>query len=275
VIPQPRNRAGLERRKNDLTHLCTDEHAQFVVLADHLRAHTRETFDGIAGDVLSQSTYLRPEMHERFIRGDIHGLAEFVLDGYGTTMSERALKRVLAPAVYGELSRERAIARLSADMTGHADAANPTASFFFANRTRREIALAPYALMRDVTAYAPYLDRDVYDFLAALPASLLMDRTLHTEAISRAWPQYVHIPYEQKGIAIEDRGAARALAAELVGAVMQRRMGDWTRRAAQVPSLAATCLDGNAARLWQASLLLYLDQIVKVASGTAPPPRAR
>ncbi|MGH9349665.1 MAG: asparagine synthetase B family protein, partial [Vicinamibacterales bacterium] len=37
VIAQPRDRAAVERRKNLLTHLCTDEHAQFVVLAEHLR----------------------------------------------------------------------------------------------------------------------------------------------------------------------------------------------------------------------------------------------
>jgi hypothetical protein len=266
VISQPRNRAGLERRKNQDTHLCSDEHAQFVVLADHLREHTGETYDGIAGDVLSQSTYLRPELHERFVRGDIRGVAEFVLDGYGTMMSEAALRRVLTPRAYVALSRDRALTRLSAEIQRHADAPNPIGSFFFANRTRREIALAPYALMRELTVYAPYLDRELYDFLTGLPASLLMDRTLHSEAIARAWPQYAEIPYERKGLRIEDRPATRALAAEIVGAVMHHGMGEWVRRSALLPALVATCLDGDAERLWHGPLILYFDQIVKVAA---------
>jgi hypothetical protein len=275
VLDQPRNRAGLERRKNGLTHLCTDEHAHFVVLADHLRAHTQETYDGIAGDVLSQSGYLRPEVHERFARGDLHGVAEYVLSGYDTMMSEAALATVLARPIGAALSRERALARLLTEVAAHAGAPNPTASFFFANRTRREIALAPYGLMRDLTVYAPYLDRDLSDFLRALPATLVMDRALHTDAIARAWPQLARIPYERKGMKTPDRGAARAFAAELAVAVGRDGLRGWVRRATVLPGLLATCLDGESARLWRAPLLMYLDQIGKVAAATAARPRER
>lgn len=275
VLSQPRDRAALERRKNQATHACTDEHAQFVILADHLRAHTRETYDGIAGDVLSQSTYLRPEVHALFERGDLRSVAAFVLNGYGTMMAETALARVLAPPIYREVGPERAIARLMTEIAGHTEAANPTGSFFLANRTRREIALAPYALMRDVTAYAPYLDRDLYDLLAALPASLLMDRALHTDAIARAWPQYGQVPYERKGLRVQDRGAARVAAGAVMRAVLHERMRSWVRPSALLPGLTATLLDGSAERLWHAPLLLYLDQIMKVAAVPSAAPRAR
>ena len=275
VLVQPRDRAAVERRKNEATHLCTDEHAQFVVMSDHLRAHTRETYDGIAGDVLSQSTYLRPDILELFERGNFRGAAEFVLDGYGTMMGEGALARVLAPAVYRELSRERAVQRLAREMAGHADAANPVGSFFLANRTRREIALAPFALMRDVTAFAPYLDRDLYDVLAALPASLLMDRTLHTEAIAAAWPQYADVPYERKGLKVWDRGAARRLARDLAHIVIGDRVREWVRPSALLPGLGATLLDGNGERLWHTPLLVYLDQTTAVAAAANAVPRDR
>jgi len=266
VLDQPDGRAPLERRKNVATHLCTDEHAQFVALADHLRAHTRETYDGIAGDVLSQSAYLRREVQEKFDGGDIRGVAEFVLDGYGTMMSERALARLLAPAVVKEVTRERAVARLTTELARYADAPNPIAAFFFANRTRREIALAPYALMRDITVFAPYLDHDLFDLLAALPARLLMDRALHTEAIARAWPQHTRIPYERKGLLVEDRWAARALAAELLRASVRGPARAWLRTSAIAPALGATLLDGHAGRLWGASLLLWLDQTAAAAA---------
>lgn len=266
VIPQPRTRASLERRKNLLTHLCTDEHAQFVVLADHLRAHTRETYDGIAGDVLSQSTYLRPEVHALFRRADYEGVAAFVLDGYGTTMSQPALERVLAPAFCRELSRARAIARLSAEIVRHAGAPNPTGSFFLNNRTRREVALAPYALMRDLTVHAPYLDRDLFDFLAALPAEQLMDRALHSDAIARAWPQLAHLAYERKGATLDDRWAQRRLAAATLAAVLRPRSRALLRRQRLVPALAATLADGSSERLWHAWLVLYVDQIAEMAT---------
>ena len=266
VIPQPRNRAAIEREKNALTHLCTDEHAQFMVLASYLRANTRETYDGIAGDVLSQSTYLRPEVHARCARGDYAGVAAFVLDGYGTMMSEAALDRVLAPALRDELTRGRAIARLTAEIVPHADAPNPIGSFFLHNRTRREIALAPYALMRDLTVFAPYLDRDLFDFLSALPAEQLMDRTLHTEAIARAWPRYADLPYERKGVRIEDRWAERRLATAVALAATRRSSRPFVRGAALLPSLAWTLADGAAGRLWHAMLVLYLDQIAELAA---------
>ena len=275
VLEQPRNRLVLEREKNEATHVCTDEHAQFVIMARHLRAHTRETYDGIAGDVLSQSTYLRPEIDARFRAGDLRGAAEFVLDGYGTMITDRALARVLSPMMFRQLSRERALARLKQEMARHVDAPNPTGSFFLANRTRREIALAPFALLRDVTVFAPYLDRDVYEFLSALPAQLLMDRALHTDAIAKAWPRYAHVPYERKGTTVQDRGVARTVAQQLIGIAVGRHFRQWMRSSALLPPLAATVLDGNGERLWHAALLLYLDQIIAVAAAASAVPRAR
>jgi asparagine synthase (glutamine-hydrolysing) len=269
TIAQPAGRASLERRKNLATHLCTDEHAQFVVLAEHLRAHPRETYDGIAGDVLSQSTYLRPDVHTLFARGDFRGVAAYVLDGYGITMSEPALARVLAPEFARELTRERALARLTAEIATHADAPNPIGSFFLSSRTRREIALAPYGLMRDLIVYAPYLDRDLYDFLSALPADMVMDRTLHTDAIARGWPQLAALPYERKGLKVEDRWEQRKTAASLLAAVARHRTRPYLRRAALWPPLLATLADGAAHRLWPAALVLYLDQIADVSTNAA------
>lgn len=269
VFDQPRERAAVERRKNILTHFCTDEHAQFVVLADHLTANTRETYDGIAGDVLSQSTYLRAEVYELFTRRDYRGVAEFVLDGYGTMMAERALERVLAPELYRQMPRERAVARLMAEIAHHAEHANPIGSFFLNNRTRREIALAPYALMRDITVYAPYLDRDLHDYLSALPATLLMDRTLHTEAIAKAWPGHAGIPYERKGLTRDDRSAQRRLAAAVAAATMRSGARGILRRSTLLPALAATVADGMSSRLWHATLVLYLDQLAALSAVTA------
>ena len=39
------------------------------------------------------------------------------------------------------------------------------------------------------TAYVPYLDRAVFDFLAGLPEEMFADKTFHSETIARAHPQ--------------------------------------------------------------------------------------
>lgn len=263
VLPQYEDRAATEREKNRRTHLLADEHSQFVALADYLRAATRETYDGIAGDVLSQSRYLNPDAHARFSSGNPTAAAQYVLDGYGNTVSESALRHLLSPEWLRRLTRERAVARLAAEIESHADAPNPVASFYFWNRTRREIALAPYGVMRDIDVHAPYLDRDLFDLLAALPASLLMDRQLHTDAIVRAYPSVAGIPYEAPRVA-NARGPQRRLAASLIGAVLSSP--GVFRRGTLLPRLVATTVDGDAARLWHAALTLYLAQLTGVAA---------
>ena len=140
--------------------------------------------------------------------------------------------------------------------------------------TRREIALAPYGLMRDIVVYAPYLDAALYDFLAALPASVQMDRTLHTEAIARAWPRFAHVPYERKGAAVRDPRATRRLARTLTP-IAARGARRWIRAAGVLPRLAAAAIDGRPERLWNAALLFYVDHIAEVASAGAAASRAR
>jgi asparagine synthase (glutamine-hydrolysing) len=264
VVPQRRHRLAVEREKNAATHYCTDEHAQFVALASWLREKTTITYDGIAGDVLSQSSYLTPEAHAVFERGDPEACARHVLDGYHTMVSERALSRLIAPAVFREVPRERAIAHLAREIAIHLDARNPIASFFFWNRTRREIALSPFALLHGITVYAPYLDRDVFDLLAGLPASLLLDRRFHTDAIARAYPRMAEVPYEARAVESRHPWLQRRLAAGLARVVAAS--GGLLNAGALAPGIVATMVDGNAQRLWHAPLAAYLGQLGELAA---------
>jgi hypothetical protein len=262
VVRQRGGRLAVERDKNARTHFCTDEHAQFVALANHLRSATRVTYDGIAGDVLSQSSYLNPEVQALWDRRDERALADYLLDGYGTATTDAALARLLAPDLLREVPRERAIARLVGEVRRHLDAPNPVASFFFWNRTRREIALSPYALLRDVTVYAPFLDVAVVELLASLPAAMLMDRRFHTDAIARAYPAFADVPYEAKSRRVLrpawQRRFARDLTRDVIGTPLLH-----TR--ALLPRAIATLFDGDPARLWWGSLACYLAQLDTVA----------
>jgi len=81
----------------------------------------------------------------------------------------------------------------------HLHAHNPVTSFFFWNRTRRKIALTPYAMLSgQFTVFAPYLDHELFDFLASLPTRFIMDHSFHTEAILAGYPAWRQIRFEDK-----------------------------------------------------------------------------
>jgi asparagine synthase (glutamine-hydrolysing) len=268
VVPQYQDRIAAEREKNARTHFLSYEHAQFVALADYLRAVTQETYDGIAGDVLSQSSYLNPDAHARFL-ADLAAAAEYVLDGDGAAVSDTALVHLLSRPLMREVPRERAIARLIQEISSHLDAPNPVAAFFFWNRTRREIALNPYGVLRGVTVHAPYLDRALFDLLASLPAAIEMDRRLHTDAIARAYPHVADVPYAVHRRQVSP-GAQRGLALGLTRTVLASPA--LFRLGALLPRLLAAAVDGDPARLWHAQVTTYLGQLNGL--GSLFPPRS-
>ena len=261
VLDQPGDRVEAERRKNLRTHLCTEEHAQFLVLADYLKSATAVTYDGIAGDVLSQSGYMHPALLDLFRRGNARIVAEFILAGQGNVVSEAALSQLVAPRWRRELARERAVARLEREVATHFGAVNPIASFYFWNRTRREIALAPFGLLRDIVTYAPYLDRDLFDFLASLPPELTIDRTLHSEAIAIAFPEHEEVGYERKTVARAGQARQRRLARALMRILAASGSRGLLNRRGLTPSLGWTAVTGSADRLWSAPFAIWLDQV--------------
>jgi asparagine synthase (glutamine-hydrolysing) len=192
VFNQIKSRLKAELRKNIITNFCTDEHAWYLVVADYLRKRTNVVYDGIGGDVLSESMFLTKESLDFFDSGKVRDLAQFLLY---RCAGEQTWMQLLGKE-YHRFNLELAISHLSDELKLHMQAPNPVRSFYFANRTRREVALMPYCILSDVgTVFSPYLDHELYNFLASLPASLLLDRNFHTETIQQAYPLYSNIPY--------------------------------------------------------------------------------
>jgi asparagine synthetase B (glutamine-hydrolysing) len=256
-----------EAAKNTATGFCTDEHAWFSVVAEFLGDGFDTVYDGIGGDVLSAGLYLTPDRLAKQLAGRYLELAEdFLLPRYAAT-----LDRVLAQRLRATLSRERARERVAAELATHAGAANPIGSFCFWNRTRREVALAPYAMgPSSATVYAPYLDHDLYDCLAALPAAALLDRSFHTETIRRAFPEHAGIAFERDTASAVDARAQDRLFIDRLLASRWRpsETGDGLLAPAALRCLRrARLLDRlrrEDARL-QPRLLLYLRQLGEAA----------
>jgi asparagine synthase (glutamine-hydrolysing) len=265
VLEQESRRVDTECRKNLRTHFLSDEHAHFLVLFDYLDRLGAPSFDGLAGDMLTgQSSSLDAHILRLFLEERYADAATYAFDGYGKVGIEQALAGLLAPTVYRAFNRELAVERVAREMARHRAAANPVISFFFWNRTRRELALAPYALPR-TTVYAPYLDHDVVDFLMSLPPGVVMDHRLHTEAITRAFPRHASIPFEENGPDRRAHSVVRYDAVDL-GRLLLRRNAP-LRRQHILPRLAAAATLGYAHHLWFLSLAVYLTQLL---SDTAP-----
>lgn len=185
-----------EIKKNWLTNFGVDEGSYPLTIYDTLASRgTTTIFDGIGGDVLSAGLFLDLERLRLFQRGNSTAVAETLLPAG----EEGALAKILSPDFISACSRPVAVQRLSREIELHSDAHNPVTSFYFWNRTRRKIALTPYAMLAGISnIFAPYLDHELFDFLSALPAELIIDHAFHTDTISQAYPRLSDIPYESK-----------------------------------------------------------------------------
>ena len=180
TLPQEADFFDAEIRKNTLTSFGVDHGAWPLPLHDFFtRERVDAVYDGIGGDVLSAGLFLSPERDRLFRSGNLAAIADDLVPD-----TEPLLTTLLTGAAYRNWNRELARARMAEVVSQYLDAHNPVTSFFFWNRTRRKIAMTPYGMLSGTyTVFAPYLDHDLFDFLASLPTSLIIDHTFHTEAI--------------------------------------------------------------------------------------------
>lgn len=253
VIDQTASRFQAELRKNVVTNFCADEHAWLLAAADYMTGKARTIYDGIGGDVLSESRYLSKERLDQFGSGSYEALAR----GFFEHKPE-SIQMFVHPENRAITGDEEVIHRLVKELKRHENAANPVTSFVFWNRTRREIALSPYAVFRQVpTVFSPFLDHDVYDFLASLPAEIQLEGRLHTDTIRRAYPRYAHIPFEDKNSpAVESRRQYIRFRKDLVSYVTMEKPSALFRRTPLMPRLL-----GPLARRRLSPLVLYLFQL--------------
>ena len=183
-----------ERRKNITTSFCTDEHAWLVSAGQYLGTSVDTIYDGIAGGVLSASSFASRPRLDLHCAGRFRELAELLMKP-----STEVIQHVLDPAFRVAHSDDVAREQIAHELERYANAANPTTMFYFWNRTRRVIALSPFAVFSGVkTCFCPYLDHRLFDFLASLPPEVLLDRTFHSDTIRAAHPRLAAIPYSVK-----------------------------------------------------------------------------
>lgn len=262
VIDQQLSLLAAQIRKNRETEFCASAHGWYVALADFLNARFDGVYDGLAGDVWSQSSFLDSRLHTVFRGRDTRAIATALVEKNAASYS--GLHRVLSGKLNKSASLEIAVHRIAREVGKHLDMPNPIASFFFWNRTRRMTALAPYGLLKGIRrVHAPFLDHDLFDFMATLPADMLMDRAFHTDAIARAYPAFAHIPYANHKAAppADDTHIQARFLTEAAHRFLLRRPSPLLNNVIPRTKLLAGMLSRGRIRPCVSPLVIYLDQI--------------
>jgi hypothetical protein len=267
VVNESHQRLDAELRKNILSSFCSAEHAWHLAIGDYLQGKTELTYSGVGGDTLLENTYIQPEDHKLFTSRRFTYLAELLMPA----ARERLAFTILSRKYYQIFNRQRALQRLSDELKTHQAAPNPLGEFYFANRLRRSCIHMVCSLMPGVkTVYLPYLDTDVYDFLASLPAELVLQRRIHTEAIRRAYPAYAHIGYTDKQKETSyARSYALRFSVELVRYAYANHPPTFVRSSFLLPRLIRCAADPRYSRNinYFGAWAIYLIQLERLCGG--------
>ena len=264
IVSRRSDRVEAHLESQALTHSCADEHVQFLPVRGYLQHLQFHALDGLGGDVLSQSQQLDGALHRLFVEGRANEVAARVLGD--PAQIEPALASLVGPTAVSRFTRDRAVARVAAEAGAHMARPNPIASFLFANRMRREIALAPYGVLGGCHVSTPFLDAPLVDFLLALPFDAVADRRLHTDTLHRHYPQHTRIPFDSPRCGTDDRRAVRRDATDLLKKVSESRSG-LVHRPAVAARILKAIASGASRHLWFLPRLLHLLEVERRARG--------
>ncbi|MGI8546522.1 MAG: hypothetical protein ACR2M1_04190 [Gemmatimonadaceae bacterium] len=266
TAPLPEARWCAQQESITAAHLCTSEHWWFEPLVRYLRevsgAGTSVTvFEGVAGDVLSTPFLKTPLRQTLYDQGRLRDLAE------NLSADEGYLPSVLPRDWYRRFSRELAMERLVLELEKHREAPNPLSSFFFFNRTRRVTSIPPTVFFgAHARVWCPYLDADLWNFLASLPPAIVQSDTggsFHDVAIRRAYPDFADIPYAGKRYTrSRNSGYERRAIIDMARAV-RASAPELVRRSFLWPRLARGLVDSSSAAdtAGLSSMVAYLTQL--------------
>jgi asparagine synthetase B (glutamine-hydrolysing) len=221
VCRQPFRRFPADLERISASNYCVDEHTWALPVLDAVRAAGAPfAFDGIGGDVLSAGLFLDPKILDPYRQGRIAEVADLILDWWRDP--EWQVFDYLQPDVSDLLRYEVARERLTNELVRWQHSDNPLTVFYFMNRTRREIAEYTFSMLgRSAGVVAPFLDRTLVEFLLSLPSDMVIDKRFHTDTIVRSYPQWAHLPFEDK--TVQPRQTAKADAALAVFALEAAR----------------------------------------------------
>lgn len=180
--------------KNLLTHMCALEHTWLMPLANYLRDHSPQAYEGTGVGVLTRSELLAPRFLQLIESDRYDELAELITQTIGPPSG--FFERLSSPWEFLSRNRDAAKELLVDELKSHREAANPLTSFNFWNWNRRATALWPLALAnRKAQIHTPFLDRDLFDFVASIPPHVSLANEPQSAAIKKKFPEFNDIPF--------------------------------------------------------------------------------
>jgi asparagine synthetase B (glutamine-hydrolysing) len=188
----PEDLIATELKKNECIAFQALEHGWTLALAQTMAHPEAVSYDGIAGDVLSAGHFHDEQNSRLYRQGRFEELARRLAPQPQLPLLPARWREAVAAAD----PRQPLIRELLRYRHTH----NPMMFFYLWNRSRRAVSPTIQGLygrfLRAV--YAPFLDRDVFDFLSGLPEEMFADKQFHTQAIARAFPEVAAIPFASK-----------------------------------------------------------------------------
>ncbi|MEM7501097.1 MAG: asparagine synthase C-terminal domain-containing protein [Pseudomonadota bacterium] len=255
-------------RSNVKTSMTAPRRGWKFAILERLQQDVRVSYDGIGGDMLSGGSALTPKRVEAMESGRYE---DFCRIYFGK--KEGSMRAYMPAAQVARMTDEIVTERMLRELPKHADAVNPTTSFFFWNRTRRFDSTNPYGMLRDIeTVYSPFLDHDLVDFLLSLDISFNTGTWFHDDVIAKAFPEFKHIPFEvlespltrnAKMTFRTSRDLTRLIVKECQGYLLRRDFL-WPRLALRMASFGLSNVGS-----WYLPQIIYLLELEHLTTGKA------
>jgi asparagine synthase (glutamine-hydrolysing) len=180
------------------TSFCCDEHSWMMNVCHFMGERLGTTYDGIIGDVLTQSPFLRWDWLAEHKEQRWERLLDNMLDYYQRLGGYVVM---LNPEVRKRFPTEQAREMLKAEMQKYIGHDDPNDKFVCWSRSKREVSHMPFSMFAAYThVETPYLDKDLFDFLYNLPVARWYTEggnknCFHTDVIAHAYPEAANVPY--------------------------------------------------------------------------------
>ena len=185
-----------EDLKNRLMDYESDENFYLYPMVRSVPPEYRTCMDG-TGDLVINGIFLNPVSIRTLRAGNFREIATRIVRKRGIGLL-RTLGNIIPrdPSMKAEFTESSAIDLVESELLRYRDCVDPITWFYFFNRVRREISLAPsHVFIGSCETFSPYLDNAFVAYLMAHRPELKMDRRILHSVLTRHYPEVANIPY--------------------------------------------------------------------------------
>ena len=184
----------------------------------YFRSNHQCWYDGLGAGAMTRGELNTPEMLKFFRNGATDELCDELFKRTAAP-TERWIERIAEVSEHDIPNRSTTVELVRAELDRHAEAPNPLGRFSFCNWGRRAIALNPYGICRSVAeVHTPFMDRDLVDWVASVPAEWTFKNDLQTAASLKLHPELADIEFDTH------------VSSPTGGASFRRRISNWMDR---------------------------------------------